>query len=185
MWHWLEDPATPCRRIIRFSLIGGGQLTYIEEFNHFRNQDGSIWETDGKPDILGQYGGQKLIVTAHADENATRYRGHVEYVSGEGESEGCCAAEAFAFGPATPQDVSDRVTKTFALTNDFEPDNFYALLDSSTGCAICNRPLRDEISKLVGVGPDCARQHGIPHNMEAASRRLKLRSQLLGEGTIQ
>ena len=58
---------------------------------------------------------------------------------------------------------------------------FHALLDPSQGCAFCHRPLRDEISKLVGVGPDCARKHRIPHSMAAANKRLEIRRKILGE----
>lgn len=60
-------------------------------------------------------------------------------------------------------------------------ENFYALLDGADRCAFCRHPLRDEVSKLVAVGPDCARQYGIPHTLEAASRRLALRKKLLAE----
>ena len=67
---------------------------------------------------------------------------------------------------------------TFRLIND-DADNFFALLDGSAGCAFCGRALRDEISKLIGVGPVCASQHRIPHNQEAAERRLALRRKLL------
>jgi hypothetical protein len=35
------------------------------------------------------------------------------------------------------------------------------------------------VSKLVGVGPDCAQAFGIPHSIAAAEKRLKLREELL------
>jgi len=74
--------------------------------------------------------------------------------------------------------VADQAAKTLELTGD--QDNFYALLDGSSRCAICRRTLRDPISKLVAVGPECATRYGIPHTMEAANRRLELRKKLLG-----
>jgi hypothetical protein len=41
--------------------------------------------------------------------------------------------------------------------------------------------LRDELSRLIGVGPACAKQHHIPHSKEAAETRLILRRRLLGD----
>ena len=76
--------------------------------------------------------------------------------------------------------IADRVAATLHAI-DHKPENFFALLDGATGCAFCQRPLTDEISKLIGVGPDCARQSNIPHNLAAANRRLELRRRLLGD----
>ena len=84
------------------------------------------------------------------------------------------------FDKRVPQRIADRVAATFAAIGPCE-DVFYALLDGSQGCAICGRPLRDEVSKLIGVGPDCARQNNVPHSLAAASRRLEIRRRILGE----
>ena len=92
-------------------------------------------------------------------------------------------AEAVLFRN-TPQNIIERVAATLRAI-DCTPDNFYALLDGASHCAICAHPLRDEISKLIGVGPDCAKAFGIPHSMAAASKRLALRRQLLGQVEIQ
>jgi hypothetical protein len=78
------------------------------------------------------------------------------------------------------QEVAERTAETFRLMDD-DAEHFFALLDGTSGCAICGRALRDEISKLVGVGPECASQYRIPHNKEAAERRLTLRRKLLGQ----
>ena len=77
------------------------------------------------------------------------------------------------------QEIADRTAATLCAI-DRKLENFYALLDGSNGCAICGRPLRDEISKLVGVGPECASKQNIPHNLRAAEDRLTLRKKLLG-----
>jgi hypothetical protein len=45
---------------------------------------------------------------------------------------------------------------------------------------LSSRPLRDEVSKLLGIGPDCARQWQVPHSRAAASKRLELRAKILG-----
>ena len=79
---------------------------------------------------------------------------------------------------AMAQPIADRVAATLRAIG-YDPENFYALLDNSEGCAICGRPLRDEISKLIGVGPSCAHSNDIPHSMEAASKRLERRRELL------
>jgi hypothetical protein len=52
------------------------------------------------------------------------------------------------------QEIADRAAATFRLI-DTKVDNFFALLDGAKGCAVCGRALREEMSKLVGVGPCC------------------------------
>ena len=83
------------------------------------------------------------------------------------------------FSPLAPQAIVDDCARILDVSQD--ADNFYALLDGKTRCAICRHVLRDEVSKLVGVGPDCAQRYGIPHTLAAASKRLELRRTLLGE----
>ncbi len=89
---------------------------------------------------------------------------------------------AVVFGPNTPQDIADRTAATLRAI-DSNPDNFHALLDGSSGCAFCSRALKDEVSKLIGVGPDCAKQNGIPHTTTAANKRLELGASYLGKPT--
>jgi hypothetical protein len=99
------------------------------------------------------------------------------------------AAEMYASGLAmwAPQELVDRVAHLIELTNELEGGkgkqltgpNIYALLDGATDCSMCGRALRDEVSKLCGVGLDCAKQYGIPHTLEVASQRLTLRKKLL------
>jgi hypothetical protein len=57
---------------------------------------------------------------------------------------------------------------------------FQNIADGARGCSICGRALRDKVSKLLAVGPDCARQWRIPHSRGAAPKRLELRAQILG-----
>jgi hypothetical protein len=90
------------------------------------------------------------------------------------------ATLAVVFPSRTPQAIADRVANTLRLI-DCNPENFFALLDSASGCAFCGRPLRDPISKAIGVGPDCAKWQRIPHNLTAANKRIELRRKLLGE----
>jgi hypothetical protein len=114
----------------------------------------------------------ELKVTAHTDGAITmatgeKYEGHYFEMN----------AQAVVMTRGR-QDITDRVAATFRLI-DNEADNFFALLDGSTGCACCGRALRDEISKLIGVGPECAQKHRVPHSKKAAERRLALRRKLL------
>jgi hypothetical protein len=91
----------------------------------------------------------------------------------------------------TPQPVADRAAGTFRLLTYTDlvgkdirgpdPENFAALLDRSSRCCVCRRPLRDHVSTLLGIGPDCAKQWNLPHSLEAANRILQRRKELLGE----
>ena len=50
-----------------------------------------------------------------------------------------------------------------------------ALRAYGSRCSHCNRPLKDEVSKVLGVGPDCAKTQRIPHTLEFARRVQVLR----------
>jgi hypothetical protein len=163
----LDSPKTLCWRTIRFSLIGGGQIKVTEELSE-RLPKFPEYYRRGDPD---------LVVTAHSGAMGsalTRYRGKLI-------STRCYEMDAHAvvFPTRDIQDIANRTAETLRAI-DWSRDNFYALLAASSRCAFCNRPLKDEISKLIGVGPDCADQNHIPHSMKAASARLALRQKLLG-----
>ena len=91
------------------------------------------------------------------------------------------------------QPVADRVAQTLRALADVDeqsdggkrtdpaPARFYALLDGSRGCAVCHRPLTDELAMSIGVGPDCAREWKIPYTCEAATTRARLRAEIQGE----
>jgi hypothetical protein len=167
---FIPDPSAPCRRIFRFTLIGGGQIAAVEHWHR------ATWGGGGEPPFeprLSDYPGPSFVVTAHVGDHVGRYRGHLGGPVAEMQ------AKAVLFRNA-PQAVIERVAATLQAI-DCNRDHFFALLDGATSCAICGRPLRDEISKLVGVGPNCAHALGIPHSKEAAGKRLQLRRQLLGE----
>jgi hypothetical protein len=119
-----------------------------------------------------------VIVNAHTLGGLVRHRGLLHTDQGD------IFATAAVFQGHVPQEIADRVAQTLSAIGPQE-EVFYALLDASEGCHFCRRPLRDAVSKLVGVGPDCARKHKIPHSMEAANRRLALRRKILGEQPSQ
>jgi hypothetical protein len=163
----IPDPPAPCDRIIRFDLIGGGQIKSVEHF--------VPW-----PDGIGSkvicYD-HELRVTAHCGDVINRARGEFVFANLRGPIEINC--HAVMFPPGAAQEIADRVAATFNAIGD-SSDNFFAVLVGGLHCAFCNRPLRDELSRLIGVGPDCAQQYHIPHSKEAAERRLVLRHKLLG-----
>ena len=57
-----------------------------------------------------------------------------------------------------------------------------ALLDRSERCCVCGRALRDHVSMLLGIGPDCAQHMRLPHSLAAADRIAQRRKELLGSG---
>ena len=62
-----------------------------------------------------------------------------------------------------------------------DAENFSALLDRSSKCSVCNRALKDHVSTLLGIGPDCARQMRLAHGLAAATKILQRRRELLGD----
>jgi Family of unknown function (DUF6011) len=157
------DPTYPCKRLTRLSLIGGGQIRTTEHFIRRNDKVFPIWCQ--KIDL-------KII--AHTEAGVVTVFGHI--------NQDVCfemCAQAVVLRGKKHQEIADRTAATLRAI-DSKLENFYALLDGSNGCAICGRPLRDEISKLVGVGPECASKHNVPHNLRAAEDRLALRKKLLG-----
>jgi hypothetical protein len=171
----LEDPKQSSTRRFRLELIGGGQIRVTETFVPWSTllpkdrDDRSMTRKPMSP---------PLQVQAHVDGVLATYRGRLS-VGASYEM----AAYAVVFPSRVPQVIADRTATSLRLIDAGSPngrDNFFALLARGTRCGCCGRPLKDEISKLLGVGPDCARSMRLPHNLEFANRILKRRRELLG-----
>jgi hypothetical protein len=186
----LPRPHQPIKRMWRFSLIGGGQLRIAEHWTNRRVVFPAGFEGLKEDWVL--YDGTQiwhekttLKVTAHADGGLLIKRGELGGAVGEMSAH----AVLLERRDVETQSIAERAAATLrALTDDEtgdcthpERDRFYALLDGTDGCSVCARPLRDEISKLLAIGPDCARAWGRPHTRAEASRRLELRRRILNE----
>jgi hypothetical protein len=175
----LPDPETAAMdRCFRFTLLGGGQITVIERFRicttPMVEEEPRFWceQCD-------------LHVTTGGGNGLRRFNGVIKGLHYE------MNAEAVLFTPGTPQSIADRVAATFRLLTPKEhagtsirgpdPDNFLALLDRSEHCCVCLRTLRDHVSTLLGIGPDCAKRMGLPHGLAVADKILQRRRELLGE----
>jgi hypothetical protein len=173
----LPDPERPTQRRFRLSLLGGGQITVIERFK--------LWRPLSDQDAFISCSNRDLRVTADDGNGLQRFTGTIDGVSCE------MKAEAVLFLPGTPQSIADRVAATFRLLTCTEQvgtsvrgpnrDNFMALLDRSEQCCVCGRPLRDHVSTLLGIGPDCAKQQRLPHGLAIANAILQCRRELLGD----
>jgi hypothetical protein len=163
----IPNPKLQCRRIMRFSMLGGGQIRTTEHFKATPSHWLTLLES---PTCSAR--NIDLKITAHNGESIVTAFGE-KYRGNGGEMN----AEAVVLR-GERQSIADRTAATFRLI-DTIADNFFALLDGTEGCAICGKPLRDEISKLLGVGPDCARKYSVPHSRQAAEKRLLLRRKLL------
>jgi Family of unknown function (DUF6011) len=177
--HWtcgefgiLPEPGRPTTRRFRLSLLGGGQIRITETFEPMSDNAGFICYHP------------ELRVTADAGNGLQRFTGIIDGVVCE------MSAKAALFLPGTPQSVANRVASTFRLltsadatasVRDPDPDNFMALLDRSEQCCCCGRALRDHVSTLLGIGPDCAKQQRLPHGLGIANKILQRRRELLGD----
>lgn len=170
--HILPNPERLCVRQFRLSLLGGGQIKVTENFDRFLFDDDPELLRDD-PHVTCYE--PKLRVQAETENGLCTCNGVLS--NGAVCEMATCAV---LFPPGTPQEIADRTPKTLRLI-DQEPDNFFALLARGERCCVCNRQLLDEISKLLGIGPDCAKQIQLPHNLGAANRILQRRRELLGE----
>jgi hypothetical protein len=168
----------PGERSWRFSMIGGGVIEVIE-----------TWHALAWIPKLGVRLRHVLRVVTEPNGARRVYVGKLESVGGEMWAHAVLMPRYAMFA----QPVADRVAQTLRALTDVDeqsdggkwtdpaPARFYALLDGSLGCAVCHRPLTDELAMSIGAGPDCARAWKIPYNCEAAATRAKLRAEILGE----
>lgn len=63
-----------------------------------------------------------------------------------------------------PQEVTDEVTATIWRVHRNKAEAFVGL----PFCGVCRRPITDDTSRALGIGPDCARLLGIPHGRPPA-----------------
>jgi Family of unknown function (DUF6011) len=192
VWTWIDErpvwvspvdwdfeilpyPEREMQRSFRFTLLGGGQITVIERFKLWRSlSDHEAWLHRDSCD---------LRVTADAGNGLRRFTGTINHLSYE------MGANAVLFLPGTPPSIADRTATTFRLlsTSDNhavrnpDRDNFMALLDRSEQCCVCGRALRDHVSVLLGIGPDCAKQLRLPHGLGITNKILQRRRELLGD----
>jgi uncharacterized protein DUF6011 len=156
------------------SLLGGGQIKVTEQFESVSSEMPALWTT-----ICYE---PKLRVQAKTADGLVLAAGVLSHGA-------VCEMSTYAvvFPKGTPQDIADRTAATLRLI-DFGPEpqeSFAALLAHSEQCCVCRRPLVDEVSKLLGIGPDCARHLGLPHSREMANRVVKRREDLFGKSEGQ
>jgi hypothetical protein len=155
----------PTRRILRFALPGGGQIRVSEKHVRFqfRLVDYEDIVMDGDP---------QLMITPHHHDQVLRIRGSLQITRYHEMDRSAVVLQC-----GSPPGLAERVAATLRVIE--FPDDIFALLDGTHGCAICGRTLRDEVSKLLYIGPECARKLGRPHNLLAASAIVARRQVLL------
>jgi hypothetical protein len=98
------------------------------------------------------------------------------------EDIGDMSVELVILPNGTPQDVADRVAAAYSKIIRLDmPADYAAVLPPRDHCAVCGRPLTDQVSKIVGIGPTCAARFGLPHSVEHANRIIVRRRELIGE----
>ncbi len=69
-----------------------------------------------------------------------------------------------------PQSVADNLLRVLSTPDaDRLAETLCPLLASIGRCHFCGRPLRDKVSRVLQIGPSCAKAFGIAHNQHAAS----------------
>jgi uncharacterized protein DUF6011 len=152
-------PQKPCARRFRLSLIGGGQIRVTENLVLFSPGD------ELPPIIICD---EQPMLRVQAETN-----GGLRTCSGVLSHGFMCEMQTYAvvFPRGTPQEIADRTAATLRLI-DSTQENLVALLARGDRCGCCRRPLEDEVSKLLGIGPDCAKALRVPHTIAFANRVL-------------
>lgn len=152
---WLTDEITRPTKIINRWNMPGGQLRTTTMFT---NSGGELLFF--APDSLSLE-----VLVRDSSKWIVKAKGTVE----DWYTEMNCEIAAFSRG--TDQRIADEVAELLVRIRDAEDQaERVALMALSSRCHSCNRPLKDEISKIIGFGPDCAKQSGIPHTLEFARK---------------
>jgi hypothetical protein len=144
-------PCGASNRIMRLTLLGGGQLRSTEQYREYHPD--TLAQLPGNDDgwYLREHPTQRvawlLRVTADCDGRIVVADGHV-YEGAYYEKN----MQAVVLRLARDQPLAERAAATLRLI-DSNVDNLLALFDPSEGCGCCGRALQDPISKLLGIGP--------------------------------
>jgi hypothetical protein len=157
-----EDPGSSHSIVLRLALIGGGEVE-LRMKSHV-----SIINGDKSEHLDSE-----MAMTIVDSESSSSYRGKLLYDGFEMQ----CAIYATR---GCPEELINRVDRTLKAIEEWE--SLCALLAPSERCFCCARPLRDEVSKIIGVGPDCAKRIGISHGWDTATMVLEYRKSLLEVG---
>lgn len=166
----VRDPEHPSHRVFRFRLIGGGQIRVCEKWRLFDHADDfrfgpKTWCEARLITVFAHGGDPEILAVARGSLESTEcYEMDQDAV-------------VLRFGD---QSVADRVAETFRAIKEHCEVGFAAALDGMKACAVCKKRLRDEISKLIGIGPTCAKRLGIEHNIAMAKRALEIRRRRFG-----
>lgn len=80
------------------------------------------------------------------------------------------------------QKSADLIARAYNDLNDLRlPDELPVALAAADACFNCGRALNDQISKVLRIGPICAKNLGIPHNVATAELVAKKRSEWMCE----
>ncbi len=151
---------------IRLMLPGGSPRDEVRITVEFRR---------GEPHIVPWFPNDPTLrVTVFADDGAQRW--HAGRISNEANE----IDRSYITGLPVP--VAERVAaliRTIALTATWDAAGLLRAIQphraDRLSCICCARPLRDEVSKAIGIGPDCAAGLGIPHNLSTAHKAAKAR----------
>ena len=158
---WENDFTRPTTVINRWRMTGG----QLRTATRFTKDDGSLFFM---PDSL-----TLEVLVRESSRWVVKAKGTVEDWHCEMNAEIAC------FARGTDQRIADEVAELLVRIRDAEDQaEHVALMALSSRCNSCNRPLKDEISKIIGFGPDCAKQSGIPHTLEFARQVEQHRAEL-------
>lgn len=160
-----EEPLEAKRYTLELRLIGGepGDFVRVEFETHVtRNEwpDSVEWEENpGEVKIKAVEGGRF-------------YRGVVKSTANEMNA-------ALVALRGAPQGLAERALESLTIKDHREqwPAKLYARLAVGERCQACGRELTDSVSRVLGVGPYCAKRLRLKHSQEMAERVAALRAE--------
>lgn len=85
---------------------------------------------------------------------------------------------------SVPVEIMESAAAALRALREDWPAGFFAGLAPTLECGACSRKLNDMVSKIIGLGPDCANKFNIHHGHELARRIEALRNKKAAEKTI-
>lgn len=162
-------PKVRTKYLSRWAMPNGAELRLTRDLS-CRHDDGSHWYNSSLYPRGSKWGDLDACYVREeftfrvTSEDVTRLSGRIVEVMGDMAYQQMVVVQA-----AADLELAKKVAD-YIDAIPFDDAEQMALRAYGSHCHHCNRPLKDEISKIVGFGPSCAKSLRIPHTMEFARK---------------
>ena len=145
--------------------LGATFITSKKSWERYYDEDFTSWNRN-YPNGFEDYYKEKGSHVADRDFNVKVYKnmGKTSLPVYQGEYEAMYAS--YLYMRNTPPEVSEEIVERLWMLSRSDEDTFSGL----PWCGCCGKALTDDVSRTLGIGPECASKIGLPHTKTIAGR---------------